>query len=318
MPFYPLSSKYERGFSIYIKGKDGKMHIKGIFEQKEVVFSFEIFPPKTTSPISTVYDTLEALSSLKPDFISVTFGAGGNTAENRTCEISSLVKNKYGIEALAHLTCINSTKKNIDDILNGLRENGIENILALRGDKPHDSTFTGEFSSACDLIEYINRKGNFGISAACYPEGHIESKNIEQDIDVLKKKAQCGADHFISQLFFDNNYFYNFLNKVEKKGINLPVEAGIMPVVNKKQIERVVSLCGATLPPKFIKIMNRYESDKDALRDAGIAYALDQIVDLVSTGVRGIHLYTMNNPYVARKITEGISSVLNSVNKKVV
>jgi 5,10-methylenetetrahydrofolate reductase, prokaryotic form len=294
------------------------MRIKRLFKEKEVVFSFEIFPPKSTSPISVVYDTLDALSSLKPDFISVTFGAGGNTAENRTCEISSLIKNKYGIEALAHLTCINSSRKNIDDILGKLRENGIENILALRGDIPQGVPFNGEFYNACELIEYIHSKGSFGISAACYPEGHVESKNMDQDIEVLKRKAEAGAEHLVSQLFFDNNYFYNFLNKVEKKGINIPVEAGIMPVINKKQIERVVSLCGATLPPKFIKIMNRYENDKDALRDAGIAYALDQIVDLISTGVRGIHLYTMNNPYVAGKISEGISSVLSSVNKKII
>ena len=294
------------------------MRIKKLFEEKEVVFSFEIFPPKLTSPIGVVYDTLEALSSLKPDFISVTFGAGGNTAENRTCEISSLVKNKYGIEALAHLTCINSSRKNIDGILEKLRKNGIENILALRGDIPEDVPFTGEFNNACELIEYIHGKENFGISAACYPEGHIESKDRNQDIEVLKMKAEAGAEHFVSQLFFDNNYFYNFINKAVKKGINLPIEAGIMPVVNKKQIERVVSLCGATLPPKFIRIMNRYEYDKDALRDAGIAYALDQIVDLISTGVRGIHLYTMNNPYVAGKISEGIGSLLDSVNKKII
>lgn len=292
------------------------MYIKKLFENKEVVFSFEIFPPKLTSSIDTIYDTLEALSDLKPDFISVTFGAGGNASDNRTCELSSLVKNKYGIEALAHLTCISSNREDIDNTLIRLKEQGVENILALRGDIPKDVPTTGEFNNACELINYINEKGGFGISAACYPEGHIESRNLEQDIEVLKLKKEAGAEHCISQLFFDNSYFYNLLNKAEQKGISIPIEAGIMPVTNKKQIERIVSLCGAAIPPKFIKIMNKYEHDKEALRDAGIAYALDQIVDLISTGIRGIHLYTMNNPYVARKITENISSVINSINKK--
>lgn len=292
------------------------MKIQDLFKEKEVVFSFEIFPPKIESPIDVVYDKLEVLSNLKPDYISVTFGAGGNISDNRTCELSSRVKNKHGIESLAHLTCINSTKKNISSIIKNLKEQGIENILALRGDRPKGYPGVGEFENACELINFIKERGDFGISAACYPEGHLESKNLDKDIDVIKMKMEAGANQFISQLFFDNNYFYNFLNKAEKRGINLPIQAGIMPVINKKQIERVVSLCGATLPPKFIKIMNKYEHDKEALRDAGIAYALDQIVDLISSGVKGIHLYTMNNPYVASKITENISSVLNSVNNK--
>lgn len=292
------------------------MHIKQLFEEKNVVFSFEIFPPKLTSPIDVVYDTLEALSDLKPDYISVTFGAGGSIVNNRTCELSSMVKNKYGIEALAHLTCINSTKENISNILNQLKKQGIENILALRGDVPQDKFAASDFKHASDLIKYINKKGNFGIAAACYPEGHIESTDSDKDIEALKIKMEAGADHFISQLFFDNNYFYNFLNKAQRKGIDVPVQAGIMPVINKKQIERVVSLCGASLSPKFLRIMNRYEHDAEALRDAGIAYAMDQIVDLISSGVSGIHLYTMNNPYVARKITRNIGSVLNSVNNE--
>lgn len=292
------------------------MHIEKLFNKKEVVFSFEIFPPKLTSPIETIYNTLEELSDLKPDYISVTFGAGGNAINNRTCEISSLVKNKYGIEALAHLTCINSSKNDIHRTLLRLKEKGIENILALRGDIPKDAPTSGDFNSACELINYINSHENFGISSACYPEGHIESESFDQDIKALKAKVAAGASHAISQLFFDNNYFYNFLVKANDNGINIPIQAGIMPVINKRQIERIVSLCGATIPPKFIKIMNKYEHDKEALRDAGIAYAQDQIVDLISTGVRGIHLYTMNNPYVARKIIESISSVINSVNKK--
>lgn len=292
------------------------MHIKELFKEKEVVFSFEIFPPKPTSPIETIYDTLEGLQGLNPDYISITYGAGGSVNNNRTCELSSLVKNKYGIEALAHLTCIGSTKSEINGILENLNENGVENILALRGDVLEGNLSIGEFNNSQELINHIKGTKEFGIAAACYPEGHIESRDIEREIEILKLKENAGAEYLISQLFFDNNYFYKFLNSVEKSSIEVPIQAGIMPVTNKKQIERIVSLCGANLPSKFIKIINRYEHDKDALRDAGIAYALEQIVDLVSTGVRGIHLYTMNNPYIAKRITNSIGSILNSINKR--
>lgn len=290
------------------------MYIKDLFKEKKVVLSFEIFPPKVTSPIDTVFTTIEALSELKPDYISVTYGAGGSTNENRTCELTSLVKNKYGIEPLAHLTCINSTREEIDKVLENLKANSVRNILALRGDIPRDVENIGNFNQGYELIKYIKTKGVFNLSAACYPEGHVETKDLDKDIEFLKLKVEAGADHLITQLFFNNNFFYNFLNKVEQKNINLPIQAGIMPVTNKKQIERVVSLCGATLPEKFIRIINKYEHDPEALRDAGIAYAIDQIVDLVSTGVRGIHLYTMNNPYVATKISEGVNSLLKSIN----
>lgn len=292
------------------------MHIKQLFKEKEVVFSFEIFPPKPTSPIETIYDTLEGLHGLNPDYISITYGAGGSVNNNRTCQLSSLVKNRYGIEALAHLTCIGSTKNEVSEMLENLNAKGVENILALRGDVLEGNHSIGEFNNSQELINHIKETEEFGIAAACYPEGHIESKNIDKDIDVLKLKENAGTDYLISQLFFDNNYFYKFLNKVEQNNIKIPIQAGIMPVTNKKQIERIISLCGATLPSKFIKVINKYEHDKDALRDAGIAYALEQIVDLVSTGVRGIHLYTMNNPYIAKRITNSIGSILNSINKK--
>ncbi|SFB46655.1 methylenetetrahydrofolate reductase [NAD(P)H] [Clostridium frigidicarnis] len=292
------------------------MRISNLFKEKELVFSFEIFPPKVTSPIETIYDTLEGLKDLKPDYISVTYGAAGSSPGNKICELSSLIKNKYDIEPLAHLTCINSNKDFIKNILDELKENNVENILALRGDVLGETKISKDFNNACKLIEYIKKNKGFGISAACYPEGHIESKNLKEDIEVLKVKVESGAEHLISQLFFDNNCFYNFLDKVEQKGLNVPIQAGIMPVTNKKQIERIVSLCGSNVPLKFIKIMEKYEHDKEALRDAGIAYAMDQIVDLISTGVRGIHLYTMNNPYIARKINENISSVINSINRK--
>lgn len=292
------------------------MKINELFNTKELVFSFEIFPPKVTSPINTVYNTLEELKDLKPDFISVTYGAGGSLTDNRTTELSSLVKEKYGVESVAHLTCISSTKEEIDIILDDLKMKGVENILALRGDIPVGQDPKGEFNYAYELISHIKNRGDFNILGACYPEGHVKGRDFKEDMLHLKLKEEMGATQFISQLFFDNSYFYNMLEQKEKLGIKSPIQAGIMPVVNKNQIERIASLCGSHIPEKFIKIMNRYEHDKDALREAGIAYAVEQIVDLVSSGVDGIHLYTMNNPYVARRIHENINTIINSINNK--
>lgn len=290
------------------------MNINNLFNEKKVVFSFEIFPPKQESNIETIYNTLEELKDLKPDFISVTYGAGGSLTKNMTCEISSIVKNKYGIEPLAHLTCINSTKDNVDKILDDLKNQGIENVLALRGDIPADYKGGGSFKYATDLITHIKGRDDFNIVSACYPEIHPDSKSIEADLLNLKRKQEAGATHLVSQLFFDNNYFYDFLEKKEKYNINIPIEAGIMPVINAKQIKRIVSLCGAKVPQKFLKIMNKYEFNQEALRDAGIAYANEQIIDLISSGVDGIHLYTMNNPYVARMISGGVSSIISTIN----
>ena len=292
------------------------MKINELFNSKELVFSFEIFPPKVTSPISTVYKTLEELNDLKPDFISVTYGAGGSLTNNRTTELSSLVKEKYGVESVAHLTCISSTKDEIDIILDDLKSHGIENILALRGDIPVGQDPKGEFNYAYELISHIKKRGDFNILGACYPEGHVRGRDLKEDMMHLKLKEEMGATHFISQLFFDNNYFYDMLEEKDKLGIKSPIQAGIMPVVNKNQIERISSLCGAHIPEKFIKIMNKYEHDKDALREAGIAYAVEQIVDLVSSGVDGIHLYTMNNPYVARRIHDNINTIIKSINNR--
>ncbi|WP_195988822.1 methylenetetrahydrofolate reductase [NAD(P)H] [Clostridium sp. D53t1_180928_C8] len=292
------------------------MKINELFNNKELVFSFEIFPPKITSPISTVYKTLEELKDLKPDFISVTYGAGGSLTNNRTTELSSLVKEKYGVESVAHLTCISSTKDEIDIILDDLKSQGIENILALRGDIPVGQDPKGEFNYAYELISHIKQRGDFNILGACYPEGHVRGRDLKEDMMHLKLKEEMGATHFISQLFFDNNYFYHMLEEKDKLGMKSPIQAGIMPVVNKNQIERISTLCGAHIPEKFIKIMNKYEHDKDALREAGIAYAVEQIVDLVSSGVDGIHLYTMNNPYVARRIHDNINTIINSINNR--
>ncbi len=289
------------------------MKISSMFGKGKTVFSFEVFPPKKTSSINTIYDTLEELSVLNPAFISVTYGAGGNVADKSTCEIAAKIKNSYNIESSAHITCVNSTKEDIDTILEQFKSNGIENILALRGDINPDIEPKKDFKYASDLIQYIKsgKYGDyFGISGACYPEGHIDSESIISDIFNLKNKVECGAEHLVSQLFFDNSSFYNFLEKARIAGINVPVEAGIMPVTNARQIERMVTMCGASLPSKFSKMVSKYENNPTALCDAGIAYAVDQIVDLISSGVDGIHLYTMNNPYIAKRISESIVNLL--------
>jgi methylenetetrahydrofolate reductase (NADPH) len=290
------------------------MKIPNMFSPGKTVFSFEIFPPKKTSSIETIYETLDALDDLKPDFISVTYGAGGNAADSSTCDIASIIKHKHHIEPLAHLTCINSSKEDVDANLRRLADNGIENILALRGDVNPDLPPRKDFSYASELITYIREKtgDTFHLSGGCYPEGHPDAPSLVDDILALRKKVDAGAGHLVSQLFFDNQHFYSFLERARIAGITVPIEAGIMPVTNKKQIEKMVVMCGASLPPKFAKIMQKYEHNPDALRDAGIAYAIDQIVDLLSHGVDGIHLYTMNNPYIARRITESVSSLLRS------
>lgn len=287
------------------------MKLSNMFKDK-TVFSFEVFPPKRTSPIESIYNTLDDLKDLKPDFISVTYGAGGSNVGVSTCQIASTIKRSYGIEPVAHLPCINFNKDEILRVLDEFYKNDVKNILALRGDINPDIPPKNDFKYASDLIEFIkeNANGDFHILGACYPECHFEAVDFDSDIKNLKKKVDSGAEQLISQVFFDNNLFYSFLEKTRKAKINVPIQAGVMPVVNKKQIERMVSLCGASLPSKFTKMMQRYENHPDALRDAGIAYAVNQIVDLVSNGVDGIHLYTMNNPYVAKRISNAISGVL--------
>lgn len=286
------------------------MKIKSLFNNDRAVFSFEVFPPKKDSPIESVYGKLEEICALNPDFVSVTYGAGGSGAHSRTCEIASKIKHGFHVESVAHLTCVNSTRAMIDETLDDFKAHGIENILALRGDYTEGVEPQKDFRYASELCAYIKSKGDFDVSGACYPEAHAESADEIEDVLNLKKKVDAGAGHLISQLFFDNALFYRFLERVKIARINVPIEAGIMPVTNKRQIERMVSLCGASLPPKFAKMMQRYESKPEALRDAGIAYAVEQIVDLLSNGVDGIHLYTMNNPYVAEKITRAVEKLL--------
>lgn len=278
--------------------------------KEKVTLSFEVFPPKRTDSVEKIYSTLDALKKLNPDFISVTYGAGGSKNCKTTLDIASSIKNKYGIESVAHLPGIGLKKEDVLLQLEDLKKEGIENILALRGDIPAQECPKGDFTYASDLISFIKEHGDFNIIAACYPEGHSESESILEDLTNLKKKVDAGAEQLITQLFFDNDYFYKFRERCLVAGIHVPIEAGIMPVVNKRQIENMASLCGATIPTKFVTMMKRYENNPIAMRDAGIAYAIDQIVDLVAQGVDGIHLYIMNNPYVAEKIYEAVHRLI--------
>lgn len=284
------------------------MKIKETFDKK-TVFSFEVFPPKSTSGVDVIYRTLDDLMVLNPDFISVTYSAGGSGNSTLALDIAARIK-ASGVTPMLHLPCINYTREQIDATLHLAQTLGIENILALRGDINPDIPPAKDFAHASDLITYLRSKGDFDIAAACYPEGHPDSDTLDEDIGNLRLKVDAGANHLITQLFFDNEFFYNFREKAAAKGINVPIEAGIMPVVNKKQIERMVTTCGASLPRKFVKIMQKYEHNPEALRDAGIAYAIDQIVDLSAEDVDGIHLYTMNNAHVARRISEAVSGII--------
>lgn len=290
------------------------MKIPVIFEEKKKenkpVLSFEIFPPKKESALQNIDETLEMLCGLHPDFISVTFGAGGSTADNKTVEIAKKIKDVYGIEPLVHITCLQYDKKEISEILKQLEAAGIENVLALRGDVNPNFPMKHDFKYANELVGYVKSKGNFSISGGCYPETHLEAPDAITDIRNLKRKVDAGVSHLVSQLFFDNEMFYSFYEKTRIAGIEVPVDAGVMPVTNRAQIERMVNMCGASLPPKFERILHKYEENKEALLDAGMAYTINQIVDLIAHDVDGIHIYTMNNPAVAKRICDGIKNLV--------
>ena len=286
------------------------MKLRELFGQGRTVFSCEVFPPKKTAPVDSIYKTLDGLKDIKPDFISVTFGAGGTSNVNQsTSEIAALIENQYHIPAMAHLTCVAAGREDVENILAELKEAGVENILALRGDVNPDYPPKTDFKYASELVAYIRERGDFGISAACYPEGHFESPDLISDVRHLKEKVDAGAQHLVSQLFFDNDDFFRFLERARIAGVDVPIEAGIMPVLSKSSIQRMATLCGATIPSKLTRILARYGDHPQALREAGLAYAIDQITDLIAGGVDGIHLYTMNNPDVAREIANNISSI---------
>ncbi|MDR0751156.1 MAG: methylenetetrahydrofolate reductase [Christensenellaceae bacterium] len=277
------------------------------FNSKQTLFSLELFPPKDTESMVSIYASMGRFKAFKPDYISVTYGAGGSD-NHETVSIASDIKNKFGIESVAHLTCLGSTRENIDSALLALKAGGIKNILALRGDK---SSGNSDFKYATDLIAHIKKYGGFDVCAACYPEGHKESLNKERDFDILKLKADLGVTHFISQLFFDTNDFEEMLEGMAKRNINVPTEAGIMPVVSAKQIMKMVMLSGARIPEKLEKCIKRFESNKEAMKAAGINYAVNLITELLAINVAGIHLYAMNNPDTTELIYKAISPMLN-------
>ena len=272
--------------------------------------SFEIFPPKTDGGYDKVIRAAEEMAGLKPEFISVTYGAGGGTSKN-TAKIASYIKHDLHVESLAHLTCASSTKDEVRSVIARLKEQGIENILALRGDISEDLVFPSEdrFHYAYQLVEEIRRHGDFCIGAACYPEGHVENEHKEDDIKYLKQKVDSGVDFLTTQMFFDNNILYNFMYKALKKGIDVPIVAGIMPVTNASQIKRITSLSGNMVPPRFLAIVDRFGDNPAAMRQAGIAYATEQIIDLIANGVNHVHIYTMNKPDVAGEILENLSNI---------
>lgn len=287
------------------------LKIKELLQSDRVTVSCEIFPPKAGADISRIDAIVQKIAALHPDFISVTYGAGGSTSK-RTLEIATKIQNTYHIPALAHLTCVSSTKEDISSMLDKMKENGIENILALRGDIPQDSDFPSpvQYHYASELIQDIKAQGDFCIGGACYPEGHVECEHKEDDIDFLKRKVDCGCDFLTTQMFFDNNVLYHFLYRVLSKKINVPIVAGVMPVINSRQIKRSCELSGTALPPRFKAIADKFSDKPKAMKQAGIAYATEQIIDLISNGVNHIHLYTMNNPEIAAEIMGNLSAII--------
>lgn len=293
------------------------MNISELYKNKKAVYSMEVFPPKKTGAIETVFNTLYGLRSLPVDYISVTYGAGGSLQQrDKTAEIAALIKKEYGIEPLAHLTCVGSDKEAIKGILDSLKAIGVQNILALRGDIPTDGEPVMAFPHASDLASFIRDYDSFfNVAGACYPECHVDASSLDEDIENLKRKVDAGVTHLTTQLFFDNEIFYAFREKVEKAGINVPIAAGIMPIVKKSQIERTVAMCGASIPTKFARIISKYADSPEALNQAGLSYTVDQITDLLANDTRGIHLYTMNNVETAKYVTNATESLFKGINK---
>jgi len=285
--------------------------ISDLLASKPVTLSFEVFPPKTDDGYESVAQTVTALSALKPDYISVTYGAGGGTSQN-TVRIASEIERDLGTTALPHLTCVSSTKEDVALLLTRMEENGINNVLALRGDRPQmlPGDFAPRYDYAFQLVEDIKARGNFCIGAACYPEGHVECENKAMDLVYLKEKVDR-VDFLVTQMFFDNNVLYSFLYQAYRKNIQVPVVVGVMPVTAAKQIHRICQMSGTTLTPRFKVILDKWGHDPEAMKQAGIIYATEQIIDLVANGVRGIHIYTMNKPEVAQKIKDNLGSLLS-------
>ena len=286
------------------------MKLSNLWKEKDVTLSFEAFPPKKDSDFDSVATAVEKIAQLKPDFMSVTYGAGGSNSKN-TLSIAEEVQ-KSGVTALAHLTCVGQDEENLRASINAFKASGIENILALRGDIPEGDTAPQTFPHASDLINAIRREGaDFCIGGACYPEGHPESYNSDADIDGVRRKVESGCEFLTTQMFFDNNILYNYMFKLLRHDIRVPVIAGIMPVTNAKQIKRIMSLSSSSMPTRFKAIVDRFADNPEAMKQAGIAYATEQIIDLIANDVTHIHIYTMNRPDIAGSIMTNLSKIID-------
>ena len=285
------------------------MKITQIFAEHEVTISFEVFPPKTDDRYATVEKAACEIAALHPSFMSVTYGAGGGTSKN-TASIAADIQDKFHTPVLAHLTCVSSTREHVRNMVNIYKEKGIENIMALRGDIPKEGRSIFEYNHACELIHDIKSiDDSFCIGGACYPEGHVECESPSADIRYLKEKVDAGVDFLTTQMFFDNNMLYNFLYRIREAGIDVPVLPGIMPITNRKQVARSVALSGSTVPQRFRMMVDRFGNDPAKMKQAGVIYATEQIIDLISNGVTHIHVYSMNKPDIAAGIMQSLDAI---------
>ena len=289
------------------------MKISKLFGQEKLTMSIEVFPPKTDTLFESVTEATEEIAKLKPAFMSVTYGAGGGTSKY-TLEIAKNLQKTYGVPALAHLTCVSSSKETVVRQIAAIKKAGIENVMALRGDIPaehvHEDRSHWDYRYATDLVRDLKAMGDFCIGGACYPEIHPDSDNQKNDILHLKEKVDAGCEFLTTQMFFDNHLLYNFLYKIREAGITVPVFPGIMPITNANQIERALKLSGSYVPQRFKSLVDKFGGDPAAMKQAGIAYATDQIIDLYANGIKNVHLYSMNKPEVAQKIMENLSDIL--------
>ena len=292
------------------------MKIIDILKNKRVTLSFEVFPPKTADAVPTALAAAEAIAALHPDFMSVTYGAGGGTSDF-TVHIASAVKKTYGVEVMPHLTCLSSTKEKVTETLQDYKEAGFGTIMALRGDVPADGTRKNDFEHATDLMKQIKSfDSSMTLGGACYPEGHPESPSLAADIENIRSKVAAGAQFLSTQMFFDNSLFYSYLNRLHAAGIDVPVLAGIMPITNKRILTRSLAMSGTAVPARYIAMVDAYGDSPEAMKQAGIAYATEQILDLYANGVRFVHIFAMNKPDVAKAVFENIRPVLDYLNSK--
>lgn len=284
------------------------MRIGDMLRDGRVHLSCEVFPPKRFDGIAQAEKVTREIAALHPAFMSVTYGAAGSTP-GHTLALAAAVRD-CGVTPLCHLTCVQSTREHVRQVLSDMKDAGMENVLALRGDLPKEGEPAHDFAYAAELVDFIHSQGDFCVGAACYPEGHPESGGRRRDVEYLKRKVDAGVDFLTTQMFFDNGILYNFLYRALRAGIDVPVCAGIMPICDARQVERVTRLSGSVMPPRFAAIADRFADNPAAMTQAGIAFATEQIVDLVANGVNHIHLYTMNKPWIARAIVENLSDVI--------